>query len=239
MFQVQNTFLGSGSGTQNTSGNNNTFLGNSSGANNSTGNSNTFVGIVAGNSNTIGVSNTSVGQAALQFNTTGNNNTSIGQNSLLNLTGTNSSNTAIGFGAGRYAGGGTTSMVAVSNSIYIGYQTRGLNSTGSTNEIVIGYNVVGLGSNTTVLGNTSTTATAIYGDLLLGSTTDNGVDKLQVTGTVKASSSVQVGDNAAAASATNVGAIRYRSDTNNSYMDMVMQTGASTYAWVNVVQNTW
>jgi len=56
---------------------------------------------------------------------------------------------------------------------------------------------------------------------------------------LKSSTSVQVANDTATASASNVGAIRYRSDANNSYMDMVMQTGATTYAWVNVVQNTW
>jgi len=70
------------------------------------------------------------------------------------LTGDN--NTLVGTEAGRYTGSGTTAMTSVNNSIYLGYQTRGLNATGSTNEVVIGYNVVGLGSNTTVLGNTST-----------------------------------------------------------------------------------
>jgi len=36
-----------------------------------------------------------------------------------------------------------------------------------------------------------------------------------------------------------VGAIRYRSDANNSYQEMVMQTGASTYEWVVIKQNSW
>jgi hypothetical protein len=86
------------------------------------------------------------------------------------LTGDN--NTLVGTEAGRYTGSGTTAMTSVNNSIYLGYQTRGLNATGSTNEVVIGYNVVGLGSNTTVLGNTSTTHGRWYGSLLLGTTTN-------------------------------------------------------------------
>ena len=69
--------------------------------------------------------------------------------------------------------------------------------------------------------------------------TTSPTQKLDVVGAGKFSSSVQVGDDSATASVTNVGAIRYRTSGNNSYMDMVMQTGASTYAWVNVVQNTW
>jgi len=50
---------------------------------------------------------------------------------------------------------------------------------------------------------------------------------------------VRIADDASIASATNVGTLRYRTSGNNSYVDMCMQTGASTYAWVNIVQNTW
>jgi hypothetical protein len=50
---------------------------------------------------------------------------------------------------------------------------------------------------------------------------------------------VRVADDAATASATNVGTLRYRTSGNNSYVDMCMQTGAATYAWVNIVQNNW
>ena len=69
------------------------------------------------------------------------------------------------------------------------------------------------------------------GNFGIGTTTPSS--KLQVNG------AVQVGDDAAAASASKVGALRYRTSGNNSYVDMCMQTGASTYAWVNIVQNTW
>jgi len=89
---------------------------------------------------------------------------------LANTTGAN--NIAFGRNSGRYAGAGTTAMTSVNNSIYLGFQTRGLNATGSTNEVVIGYDVVGLGSNTTVLGNSSTTHGRWYGSLLLGTTTN-------------------------------------------------------------------
>lgn len=233
-----NSFFGTYSGQSNTTGSNNTAVGRSSLFANTVGGNNTAIGQNSLTANITGSGNTAIGKDSLQANTIGNANTSFGQLSLANNT-SGSNNVALGFNSGRYAGAGTTAMTAVSNSIYLGASTRGLNATGSTNEIVIGYDVVGLGSNTTSIGNSSTTATAIYGDLLLGSQTDNGTDKLQVTGTVKVSSSVQVGDNATAASATNVGAIRYRSDANNSYMDMVMQTGLSVYQWINVVQNTW
>jgi len=65
----------------------------------------------------------------------------------------------------------------------------------------------------------------------IGTTTPSS--KLQVNG------AVQVGDDTGAASADKVGALRYRTSGNNSYVDMCMQTDASTYAWVNIVQNNW
>ena len=46
-------------------------------------------------------------------------------------------------------------------------------------------------------------------------------------------------DSSEAASINNVGKLRYREDANNSYLEQVMKTGASTYAWVVVKQNTW
>ena len=61
--------------------------------------------------------------------------------------------------------------------------------------------------------------------------------KLDVAGGVK------VADDTDTASANKVGTLRYRyvpgSPKNYSYVDMCMQTGASSYAWVNIVQNAW
>ena len=59
------------------------------------------------------------------------------------------------------------------------------------------------------------------------------------SGNVELIGSIKVGDDTDSASIDKVGAIRYRSDANNSYMDMCMQTGASTYAWVNIKTNSW
>ena len=50
---------------------------------------------------------------------------------------------------------------------------------------------------------------------------------------------IRIANDNSIASASNVGTLRYRTSGNNSYVDMSMQTGASTYAWVNIVQNTW
>ena len=49
----------------------------------------------------------------------------------------------------------------------------------------------------------------------------------------------QMPNNTDPASAANVGTIRYRSTSNTSFVDVSMQTGATTYAWVNIVSNFW
>ena len=69
------------------------------------------------------------------------------------------------------------------------------------------------------------------GDVGIGVTTPRA--KLDVAGGVK------VADDTDTAGANKVGTLRYRTSGNNSYVDMCMQTGASTYAWINVVQNNW
>ena len=73
------------------------------------------------------------------------------------------------------------------------------------------------------------------GNVGIGTTTPGA--KLDVAGGVK------VADDTDTASANKVGTLRYRyvpgSPKNFSYVDMCMQTGASSYAWVNIVQNAW
>jgi hypothetical protein len=62
---------------------------------------------------------------------------------------------------------------------------------------------------------------------------------LAVQGDVVSYGGVQIGDTANAASSTNAGMLKYRISGNNSYVDMCMQTGAATYAWINIKQNNW
>ncbi len=69
------------------------------------------------------------------------------------------------------------------------------------------------------------------GNVGIGTSTPGA--KLDVNGSVK------VSNDATAASANNVGAIRYRTSGNNSYCEMVMQTAASSYSWVIIKQNSW
>jgi hypothetical protein len=65
----------------------------------------------------------------------------------------------------------------------------------------------------------------------IGTTTPKS--KLQVNG------GVQIANDGGAASADKAGTLRYRADSSNSYVEMCMQTGASSYAWVVVKQNSW
>ncbi len=67
----------------------------------------------------------------------------------------------------------------------------------------------------------------------VGIGTSNPTSKLQVNG------GVQIANDTDTASVNKVGTIRYRTSGNNSYADMCMQTGATTYAWINLVQNNY
>ena len=58
-------------------------------------------------------------------------------------------------------------------------------------------------------------------------------------GNLKVNGGVQLANDTAIASAAKVGTFKYYTSGNNSYVDMCMQTGASTYAWVNIVTNSW
>ena len=190
-----NTALGRDALFNNVGGNNNVAIGKSAMLANTGGSANIAIGLDSQLKNETGNENIAVGQSSLRSNVAGSQNTAVGRGSLTNTTA--NLNTAIGWSAlwgntsgienvaiGNSAGTDSSSgsnMTSTNYSVYIGARTKGLNVTGSTNEIVIGNAAVGLGSNSTVIGNSSTTKAAVYGNLLLGSTTDNGA-KLQVNG---------------------------------------------------------
>jgi hypothetical protein len=121
--------------------------------------SNAVFGDAALRDNTTGANNTAIGNTANVSNTTGSNNTVVG-NFALGYTTTTGGNTALGAAAGRLTNGGA-SLTGVTNGIYIGYISTGTAS--ASNEIVIGASAAGKGSNTTVIGNTSTTNNYFYG----------------------------------------------------------------------------
>lgn len=80
-------------------------------------------------------------------------------------------------------------------------------------------------------------ATTMYPLIMTGNSTE--IKNLNVVYNAVVNGSVKVGNDSASASSSNVGAIRYRTSGNNSYCEMVMQTGASTYAWTIIKQNSW
>jgi len=183
----------------------NTAIGSSVLNNLTTGNSNIAVGSSAlqygNNSNNVAIgrsagggasynanNNTLIGTQSGTYITTGGNNLYAGYFSGLNNT-TGANNTLLGYIAGQFIADGTTTATVIDNSILIGASTKVL-ANSQTNQIVIGYNQTGLGSNTTILGGVGNTTTAIVGNLLLGSTTDNGTDKLQVTGSAKVTGNI-------------------------------------------------
>lgn len=104
--------------------------------------------------------------------------------------------------------------------------------------------------NDVIVENGTLLATSMTGNTLIvnnnvGIGTTTPYAKLDVNGNViisgktQITSSVQIGDDTTGASSINAGAIRYRSDSNNSYCEMVMQTGSTEYGWVIIKQNTW
>lgn len=195
-----NTFIGTSAGEFTVTGTDNTAIGykalqlNTTGIeniaigvqalfNNTTGNANNSLGKQALFNNTTGFSNIALGKDALFSNTTANNNSAYGNGSLQNNT-TGNNNVALGNNAGRRISGGVTANTITNNSIYIGFDTRAL-ADNQSNQIVIGFGTTGLGSNTTVLGNTSTTLTALYGAVITGGTSINASAQLQVDSTTK------------------------------------------------------
>jgi hypothetical protein len=151
-----------------TSGFNNTAVGGYSLWKETTGSSNTAIGAgaMATGSSTTGSSNTAVGVDALNGITSGAANTVLGSASGQGIT-TGGSNVIIGYRTGNNLAGFSNPSLGV----YIGYQATGLSSS-ETNAIVIGQNSPGLGTNTTVIGNSSTTVAKIYGSNILDGNAD-------------------------------------------------------------------
>jgi hypothetical protein len=141
-------------------------------------------------SNVSGTNNIALGQRALRTSTAGQNNIGIGVEALDALT-SGSANISIGSSSGRSIVD-LSALNTSNSSIFIGFSANP-NGQSQTNQIVIGNSVFGLGSNTTSIGNASTVTTAIYGDLLIGTTTALASTKLTVSGSETASSAIARG----------------------------------------------
>ena len=182
----ENTALGTNTLATNATGSDNTALGASSMYYNQTGSTNTAVGAFSLRNNTTGSNNTAIGYTALDNNTTSSANVAVGYKSAvaLNSGGNNVSlgtqaaefvttatnNVFIGHGAGRYLNDGSTSNTSPTTSVLIGANAMAYTAS-DTNQIVIGNDAKGNGSNTTTIGNTSTTITHLHGNLSLKNAT--------------------------------------------------------------------
>lgn len=164
----------------NTTGASNSAFGATALRYNTTGVYNSGFGVSALLNNTTGAYNSAFGLNALWNNTTGVYNSAFGVNALLNNT-TGGSNSAFGVNAGRYISDGTTANSITTNSIFIGTDTKA-QANSQTNQIVIGHGVTGLGSNTTVLGNSSTTRTQLFGRLTIGALTQYADNTAAIAG---------------------------------------------------------
>ena len=167
-----------------TSGGDNIIIGNGAGSYITTGANNVGIGSRAldGNSTTQ-ANNVAVGLFSL-LNNTGSTNTALGSQSGFNIT-SGGGNVFLGYNSGRYQADGSTVLALTgNNNIYIGQSARGFNNS-DTNIIVIGNTAIGLGSNTTVIGNSSTTQTALFGSLTLGTTTATATALLSMSSTTQ------------------------------------------------------
>jgi len=144
-----------------------------------------------------GNQNIAIGNAALASSADGGinyragitRNTSIGSGAMQFVSSNSIANTAIGFGALQ------RNLFEGDSSVYIGAYSNA-SSTTATNEIVIGATAVGNGSNTTTIGNSSTTHTVLqYGETLLGyaASGDVGDYRVQVNGNGYVSNEFRIG----------------------------------------------
>ena len=203
-----NTAIGTYTLTSITTGQNNIALGYSSLYNLTTGSENVALGTAALNSHISGSYNVAVGNSALKSSTTSNKNTALGYWSGYSYT-TGSGNTTLGYYAGSFIGSsGSVANTTGSNSTYIGYNTSPL-ADGDDNEVVISggatLRTVGLGSNSTLIGNSSTTKAQIMGALTLPNTTastSSTTGALIVSGGVGIAKELNVGATTASTSTT-------------------------------------
>ena len=189
---TNNTVFGAGALAAITTGSSNTAIGSLALAANTVASHCIAIGYQALQLNISGENNLAAGYQSLRVNNSGNSNTAFGYATLLSSVSASgnvavgtfslysmnggSYNTAVGFAA---IGDSTTGSynVAIGNSAGSGH-TTGANNTlvgsssamgtgngAASNSIVIGANAIGNGSNTTTIGNTSTTKTYLYGTI--------------------------------------------------------------------------
>ena len=162
---TDNVAIGLNAGAAITTGNTNVLYGSSAGTAITSGSNNTAVGPNVGRSITDGYNNTLVGRTAGDSISSGFDNIAVGREAG-NGTTSGSLNISVGFQAGkdRQTGAAGSRNTASTSCIYIGNETQAFTAT-DTNAIVIGNQALSNGSNTTVIGNSSTTNAYINGNI--------------------------------------------------------------------------
>ncbi len=148
-------------------------------------------GVRIGKGDSFAITNTVLGVDAGTDNSVGGGNLFLGYNAGINNF-DGSDNLFLGLDAGKLIGDNITPNTSANNSIFLGTRTKPLGGV-QTNQIVIGFEAIGEGSNSVVLGNSGITKTILKGNTLIGTSTDNGVDKLQVNGSLIATSIKKLG----------------------------------------------
>ncbi|MBI5399636.1 hypothetical protein HZB07_03355 [Candidatus Saganbacteria bacterium] len=220
----ENVAVGGASLFSNQGGEDNVAVGIRSMYGNRTGHWNVAMGILSLYNNSEGQGNVALGTSALYDNITGSQNVAIGSNAGLNSTG--SYNVFIGQAAqSRYR--------LIDNVVAIGARTRA-----AGNSTAIGYSAKAIGDNSVALGaNVEATQpnTIILGTgQAVGIGTNTPSASLEVNGGIKFG-----GDDTASPTVNKAGTIRYRVIGNASFVDICMQTGATSYEWVNIATRSW
>lgn len=252
---INNTAVGSGALSANTSGIQNTALGfdalnvnTTGGANtaiglralnlNTSGNNNTATGIFTLEDNTIGSANTAYGVAAMSVNTTGNYNTATGFRALnVNTSGNN--NTGNGYyslsgtssGSNNLADGDSSGMTNTtgSNNTYLGYFSNSSSGT-FNNATAVGANSYVGASNSLVLGsiNGVNGATASTNVGLGTSTPVSALDVLTISGQDNSAVANFLNSaNTAAGSQTDIRVGASRSNSNATELRFTVGTGGN------------
>jgi hypothetical protein len=163
--------------------------------NNNSGNS-IFIGNLAG-AGIGGANNVVIGAKAFTLSAPSSDSSVILGARAAALSTTSTQNVIIGESAG-----GSPTIVS-SACVLIGYQTR-LSINGETGAVVIGHQAISLGSNTTVLGNSGTTRSKIWGSIEnQGAGATNATTSLLIQNsastpklTVKGGGAIEIGSNA-------------------------------------------
>lgn len=162
---TSNVAIGLNAGTSITTGDFNVLYGPYSGDSITSGTYNTAIGPNVGRSIANGYNNTLIGRTAGDSISSGFDNVAVGREAG-NGTTSGSFNISVGFQAGkeRQTGASGSTNTGSTSCIYIGNETKAFTAT-DTNAIVIGNQALSAGSNTTVIGNSSTTDAYINGNI--------------------------------------------------------------------------